>query len=259
MALNDYTINYETLNGSPQEVVSKEQYQTEIVQRVYNRLCEQFKNKENIRKVLEYFLFGFGEIQSELDSLKNLRSLATAKGQALDVVGAQINVAREGLQDTAYRRKIFLKTLLGASEGSREDIISILRLESNGEKLRYWDIYPAAFQVFTDGVDASEDSAITVKSVTPAGVSSYTEVVASHGEIPFVLSESLPLNPTLALENMDDYISELGQLLELNIPLGDTLSVFYGGPFGETNVTTDEPYTYLGSDVGNIFSEVYQK
>lgn len=258
MALNDFTINSEALNGNPQEFASSSQHQTEINQRIYNRLCEQFKSRETIRKVLEYVSEGAGALQAELFNLKTLRSLATASGQQLDIVGAQINVERAGLADTSYRRKIYLATLLGASEGTREDIIQITKLETDGDVLRYWDVYPAAFQIFSDGTLSSEDSADVVKGITPAGVSSYTELLSSHGEIPLVMSESLPLNPTLALENYDDYISEFGQLLELNIPLGESTTAFYGGPLGETDAITNQPYSYLGQPVGNIASEVYQ-
>src|SRR5690554_2556395 len=172
MALNDFTLNSEALNGSPQEFATEEQYQTDINQRIYNRLCEQFKNRETIRHVLEYFAQGTGAVQAEIFNLKGLRSLSTAIGKQLDIVGAQINVFREGLGDTEYRRKIYLATLLGASEGVREDIIAVTRLETDGDKLRYWDIYPAAFQIFSDGELSSEDSADVIKGITPAGVSS---------------------------------------------------------------------------------------
>lgn len=258
MAINDLPLNIEALNGNPPSIDLELQFQTEILEQVRSRLTHQFKNKETIDKVIQYYLEGVGFVRNEEEKLLNLRSLNSATGVNLDILGVHVGTNREGRNDAAYRKEIYLQSLVGSSEATREDIISICRIQTDGDKLRYWDIYPAAFQIFSDGIDSSLDTAELVRKITPAGVGSETLFISSHGEVPFVLSESLLANPTLALENLDDYVSEAGQLLELNQPVGDVNTTFYGGSFGETDDATGNLIDVGGVLVGNILSEVYQ-
>lgn len=258
MAINDFPLNFEALGGEPLPDQTS-QFQNEIYARVISRLTHQFKEKQNIADYLDYSLEGFGEVRNEENALLNERSLANAIGDNLDIIGLHLGVIRDGRDDVAYRRILYIKTLVGASEGTREDVISTVRIESSGTKVKYWDIFPAANQVFTDGTNASLFTAQLLKEVVPAGVNSQSTVISSHGEIPVVMSESLPDNPTLILDNLDDYITEASELIELNVPAANvTVGAFYGGALGETDSTTDEPLIYNGNVVGSPLSEAYQ-
>lgn len=258
MAINDVTLNYETLGGEPPSFEQTNQYQNEIYLRVLSRLTHQFKEKENIAKYLEYYLEGMGEVRNEENSLLLQRSLATAVGDNLDILGVHLGVIRDGRTDADYRRALFISSLIGASEGTREDVIGAVRIQSGGSKIRYWDIFPAALQIFTDGTGATEFSAELVKEIVPAGVNSQSVVIASHGEVPFVLSESLPANPTLILDNGDDYITDTGNLIELRVPSANVTTTPYGGGLGETDSSTGLPLIYEGGVVGYPLSESYQ-
>lgn len=253
MALNEFPINYEALNGDPliQDVTLEKQ--TEILDRIFNRLTFQFQNRQNIADFIRYFAEGFGTVGNENFLLENFRSLATASGVQLDVLGSHLNVRRDGKLDDAYRREIFIHTLIGASSGTRDDIIALTRIHSTASVTRYWDIYPAAFQVFTNGDDANIGTAELVQEVTPAGINSETLVVASHGNEPFVMSETLTDVATLALENDDDFILENSDLLELNLRAAVSTAADYGGGFGEVDNSGN-----VVSLLNFEFSEAYQ-
>lgn len=262
MSLENFPINGGVINGSAEEAAAAAPYQSDINEVVLSRLTEQFKNKGNIEKLIRTYLEGLGEVRGTNNDLLYLRNLYTAAGVSLDVVGAQIGVQRLGRSDIDYRVAIFIATAITGSEGTRDDCIRVCRLHSAGSKLRYWDIFPAAFQLFTDGESASLDTTEFVRAVTPAGINSETTVIASHGNEPFVLTEVLFLDPTLALENSDDYISETGELLELNVPGAGNQPVTYGGGFGEsidTGGASDDYVLDITNDpYGFPLSEVYQ-
>jgi hypothetical protein len=233
MAVNDFEINGAPINGDVSELAPVD-FGIAIADRIKLRLTEQFRNKEQIYNLVDYFVEGSGNISFELEQLFNDRNLAIATGFNLDILGAHVNVPRGGLDDEAYRREIYLRVFQGTSEGTPEDILQYLRLTTSPLKAKYWNMFPAAYQLFTDGGFVDRNIASNVQGITPAGVNSFTTVIASHGEEPFVTAEVEVEEVILGLNEDDDFKLHNNGDLGLNSSTSTVQDVEYGGGFGET-------------------------
>lgn len=112
---------------------------------------EQFKGAEAIEGLARALTAGLDEAETTLDDLLLKRWLELAIGQQLDRLGVILGQPRFGRDDESYRAALYFQIFINTSKADPEAIITATRVLSAGNFLRYWENYPAGYQIFTDG------------------------------------------------------------------------------------------------------------
>lgn len=98
------------------------------VEEALARLAEQDRRDPNIVALLTALVSPFNTLESAHQQLLTQRSVDTAIGAQLDVLGRIVNEARGGLDDETYRRYIRARIRTNRSQGVVEDLIRIAHL-----------------------------------------------------------------------------------------------------------------------------------
>lgn len=110
------------------------------------RLAEQFKNKANLAALLNAINVQSQDVETALQDLLSLRSVDTAFGAQLDVLGAIVGQPRGGFDDDAYRLYISARVLLNISSGTIPEVIAIFRaLVDDTTTIEFEEQFPAGF------------------------------------------------------------------------------------------------------------------
>ena len=119
-----------------------------IVQGLAN-LVSQFKQKEKLEAFLAVFLKQIQELEVSAFQIKLNRALDTAVGVQLDGLGEIIGLAREGLDDDAYRDRLRGQILVNITNGRAEELIAMVALFGVSPVLvQQFDIH--AFEISAD-------------------------------------------------------------------------------------------------------------
>ncbi len=86
--------------------------------------------KEDFEKILRVLLKQVQDIEDTNFQILNERSIFTAIGAQLDVIGILLVVPREGLDDEPYRKKLLLKLATNSADGTPNSIIDIIKTYS---------------------------------------------------------------------------------------------------------------------------------
>lgn len=124
---------------------------SEIIEQALGLYTEQFRESEHLLKFTRALLAPFAELEDALNELLTLRSIDQSFGKQLDIIGEIIGVERQGRDDVAYRDALKFQTFINTSKCEPETIITATRTLSEGNLIRYWENYPAGYQIFTDG------------------------------------------------------------------------------------------------------------
>lgn len=163
------------------------EYITDHTERAYERLLYEFQElppnvTTNYHKTfLQAICDRLQEIEDFLNSIYLGRSVLYATGNTLDRVGAMVNQTRvPGQTDDIYRVVILARIAANVSEGTRENIINILRILGATDILIF-NLPFAAIQINYRGITILEKSQIIdiIKAGTPPinveDVSSFTD------------------------------------------------------------------------------------
>nr|DAL26886.1 MAG TPA_asm: Protein of unknown function (DUF2612) [Caudoviricetes sp.] len=92
----------------------------------FERLPERFSKPNN--KNLYYVLYGlsFDDMYGALDGVLESRDISKAKGQALDLLGANVGEYRQGQDDDKYRLLVLTRILANLSMGDIPTINNVL-------------------------------------------------------------------------------------------------------------------------------------
>jgi len=112
---------------------------------------EQFKGAAAIEGLARALTAGLTQAETTLDDLLLKRWLELAEGEQLDRLGVILGQPRFGRDDEAYRAALYFQIFINTSKADPEAIIKATRVLSAGNFLRYWENYPAGYQIFTDG------------------------------------------------------------------------------------------------------------
>lgn len=98
--------------------------------------------KEDFEKILSVLLKQVQDIEDANFQILNERSIYTAIGAQLDVIGTLLVVPREGLEDEPYRKKLLLKISTNSASGTPNSMINIIKAysESDSVEIREGDI-----------------------------------------------------------------------------------------------------------------------
>lgn len=105
----------------------------DLVARAKSLLLSQFKDKENINKIVEALIEQIQEIDDNAVALQQIRMLDNATGIYLDNIGEKLKVTRTTLDDDDYRTAIKVRMLKNKSRGSYKEIDEIINLLTYGE------------------------------------------------------------------------------------------------------------------------------
>lgn len=92
---------------------------------VKNLLIEDFKSSENIVKLYHMMSSQKQKIDQAMIYLAKFRLISTATGKYLDILGEEMGVDRNDLNDEEYRTLLKIRAYRVASSGTRGDIIDI--------------------------------------------------------------------------------------------------------------------------------------
>lgn len=131
------------------------------VDRTLSLLASQFSNSPLLKGLLSVYVSQIQELQNVAQDLYDFRSINSAYGVQLDLLGTILNVPRlQGENDNAYRERLRFKSFLIFSSGTPEQIMEILRVNSQATFVQYYDIFPAAYQMLTNGGAEFPDNSI---------------------------------------------------------------------------------------------------
>lgn len=109
----------------------------------FTRLLQQYKDKPNLKKIIEIYADRQQDLELVFVSLYLARSVNDAVGAQLDQVGEIVGLARPGSligNDDAYRTLIFVKIGQNVSQGEAERIINVAKLLTGSEYVHLLDI-----------------------------------------------------------------------------------------------------------------------
>jgi len=112
----------------------------------------------------------FEEVETTFYDLLTMTSLATATGSQLDVIGVEVGLARNGMNDTDYRAALYIQITLNISCGTPEVIYSLLRDLLGCTNIVLSFLYPAKLIVDQDSGYTEEEIRSYRQNVVPAGV-----------------------------------------------------------------------------------------
>lgn len=104
---------------------------TDHGQRALDRLPEQFKEQPNLASYLAVFTDQVQDIEDAFWQLFVERSIDTAVGAQLDMLGVIVGQEREGRADEDYRRLIRARIKTNRSSGTINELATITRLVLN--------------------------------------------------------------------------------------------------------------------------------
>tara|TARA_R110002012_G_scaffold265589_3_gene449005 strand:+ start:1112 stop:1849 length:738 start_codon:yes stop_codon:yes gene_type:complete len=139
-----------------------------------NRLISQYKDSENINKLIAVYTNQVQAIENATYAMLNGRTLDGSIGFQLDQLGLILNEKRDGLIDSDYRMRLKAKIAENTSEGTPEDLISIFKLLLNPDEIHYNEVHPAGFELTAignqDPVSSIDKIKKALEKAKPAGV-----------------------------------------------------------------------------------------
>lgn len=108
------------------------------------KLAEQFKDKENLAKVLNALNVQTQALEDAFWQLYLYRWVNTAEGVQLDTIGNLVGQPRSG-DDDEYRARIKARIRANVSNGTTEDIYAVFKALMPTAQLRLQNSYPGTF------------------------------------------------------------------------------------------------------------------
>lgn len=207
----------------------------------------------NFQKLISAFATESQSINTQEQNLLINRFLATAQGVQLDGLGQILGLAREsGQPDDAdiidgeyrqgYREDLQFQIFVDNSGATPEEVIYILKYLNEATDVWYYEIYPASFQMATNGFTFPPDRSDLVgaiQSCSPAGVE-FSALIATYNTIPFSFSsdpllEQFFVNPNpLNYSQINPFQANPGSGPEdFYVQKGETINPDFGGGFAE--------------------------
>jgi len=140
------------------------------VERAKGLLTGQFDRSENVEKLLDVLVTPLQELEDVARDIVEKTSIDTGEGVQLDLIGEWVGEPRQGRSDEDYRRYLRFRIFVNTSDGEPETVITVLRFLTGASRIEYWENYPAALQLFTNGSAPTPELLVILQGVAPAGV-----------------------------------------------------------------------------------------
>lgn len=140
------------------------------------RLPTQFRNKPRMEALVRGLMEAAQTCEAGLLTLETGRRIATATGEALDVLGRIVGEERVGLTDEPFRLRIQARVATNKSSGTGDEVLRIFALLTD-LPLTLREEFPAAFVVRVGGgaLEYPEVYADILQRAKPAGVRALLE------------------------------------------------------------------------------------
>lgn len=152
---------------------------TDHVERAKARMLEQYRDKVNFEAWVSIYAARIQQLEDVLFQLLEERSLSTAVGVQLDVLGRILNLNRGGYGDEDYRTHLRARALLLRSSGTINQVLGVLAMVLPSASLELREAYPASFAVRVGDVVVNEALAtllaLFVRKARPSAVYAVTE------------------------------------------------------------------------------------
>jgi hypothetical protein len=144
-------------------------------------------NATNIEKLLRVWLSGAAGLEYAAHQLFLERSVDSAIGAQLDVVGKLAGQKRNGLVDDVYRRYIRARIRANRSTGSLNDLLRVLDLVvyDDDATLRAHSMGGASGEILVSGVATSNDVADAAIRFVRAAESAAVRIAVESGTADF--------------------------------------------------------------------------
>lgn len=205
--------------------------------------------KTNLQKFIYAIAQQLQTINTVELQLFNQRWLSTAVGVQLDGIGSILGLARlPGQSDSDYREALQFQVFINRSTGTPEEAIATLKFLTKATRIKYWEGYPAFYQMFTNGLIENfsvppDDVVTAIHSISPIGVQ-YVPITCSFGAVPTFVFTGDPIvegfyvapNPADLSQINPFHVSTDGiDDLQFQINRGQVLTDPDGGWFAEDN------------------------
>lgn len=193
-----------------------------------DRLVTQWFDKPVVQGLLQSYMENVQTVEDIYEQLLDERSVFTAVGEQLNVIGSIVGEARSGKADEPYREAILNRIAINTANGTPEKIIEIIKLITESDSVKLVEHYPANIHVHTT-TGATNANAVTLSNIVPAGVNS--RLMFDDGIITWVGAAVISAEFNLVTENIDNIEVEDGtgpfELVTTNrdiIPFDDNAS-----------------------------------
>ena len=146
------------------------------------------------KPVITNFVLSFAEQSQDLEDmfrqLLEERSLDTAVGVQLDIIGYLVDELRQGRNDEEFLKSIKLRIAINSSSGTVTDIINVTRLllDDNTVNVIVFRSAPAQITLFIDSDEAPVDFEDTMRQVIAAGVK-LDRILYPSDRLPLIFTE----------------------------------------------------------------------
>ena len=197
----------------------------------------------NLQKLIQSLCGQAQVINTQQQLLQTMRYLNTAEGAQLDGLGQILGLARiPGQIDESYREDLQFQIFINGSNGTPEQLIKILKFLTDASKIWYWELYPAGYEMATNGLifpEPPSDLISLIQDVSPAGVE-FVVLVAIYNTNPFTFSSD-PITEQLYVAPNPNDPTEINPLevdpgsgaVDFYIQRGQTVDPNFGGGFAE--------------------------
>ena len=175
----------------------------DLVEEGLGYLIDFWKDKPVYRGILESYLREAQNIEDVVFRLLRERSISTAIGAQLDVVGNNEGEDRQGKLDAPYRDAILRRIAINSSDGTIPVVLDILSSISGSPVPNIFEHYPASFHAYIDR-GPSHALAVILNQSAAAGVG--TELMFDDEGDSFIGSEIIEQDSVAVFENDNVFI-----------------------------------------------------
>ena len=139
----------------------------------YERLLEVFKDKPNIKAMIEIYFEQHDDLEKAILEVLNSRHFSeinTVIGAQLDVIGELVGQDRNGQSDADYRKSLQFRVGVNTSNSTPAYILNLLKTVTESTRVRYFPYYPAAYIMEFNGDSVPQNLLAEMQRSTAAGV-----------------------------------------------------------------------------------------
>jgi hypothetical protein len=207
------------------------------IEQAKDRLREQYKGKPTIEALITAWVGQVQELEQILIDLSTQRSIDTASGIQLDLIGELLNKPRNGRSDADYRILLLAKIAQNISRGTPEDVIAVFKILTSSSRVQLGDGHLGEIYLLADHV-LSQD-----------------EVNFILQEMIFVDSAAVRIQGVGSFEPDDSFAFDGSNLAK---GFGSIYDVTKGGKFATIKLRNDIKFAFFGSnDSQGGFSSIY--
>lgn len=148
----------------------------------------QQKSPEMVEFILS-FLYQSNELEDLFQEMIQTKDLELATGMQLDLIGVLIGEFRNNRDDTSYRNAIKIRIGVNTSNGTIEDLITVLELLfGNDTDIIIRRDGSASITLFLGIEEPEEDLIPLIQQTIPAGVE-ISSILYSNNRVPYIPTE----------------------------------------------------------------------